>query len=323
METTTIKKQGSIASNKHADIKNIWESAQRINKILFFLVLSHFTTIAQDIRFSQWYNAPHNINPALAGATKDIHIASNYIDQWQSPTAPYKFGGFSTDVRYVKKKWKKCFIGIGVNVFSIKNKNGIETTQGNLTIAYHVYTGIKSTLGAAMQGGFAQSKGNIISLSPKEAYTDFSGGLCWIYGTGKKSDFDNIIHSASLGIAMFHFNHPDMFDEALYLKIISHARAEIGIGKSKFSLIPGILYSKQGPAEEAIAGLTAKYYLLEKAAISLGSHYINKVGFGILSEVEIKNVALGISYNINTPSLNTGKGNFEISLRYGAPNNYN
>ena len=54
---------------------------------------------AQDIHFSQFYNAPLKLNPGNAGAFRgDLRVISNYRNQWSSINSAFKTYGFSVDV---------------------------------------------------------------------------------------------------------------------------------------------------------------------------------------------------------------------------------
>ena len=49
--------------------------------------------IAQDLTFSQFYEAPLLRNPALAGIfTGDIRLKGNFRSQWGSISVPFKTG---------------------------------------------------------------------------------------------------------------------------------------------------------------------------------------------------------------------------------------
>ena len=59
-----------------------------LSKIVCFLVLTLFSCISmfgQDIRFSQFTNAPQNLNPAMIGFFEGSgRITANYRNQWDA-----------------------------------------------------------------------------------------------------------------------------------------------------------------------------------------------------------------------------------------------
>src|SRR5437762_7152005 len=62
-----------------------------------------FSTIsmhAQDIHFSQFFEAPLLRNPSLAGIfTGDIRVQAVYRNQWNSVTNAYKTGSFNAEYK--------------------------------------------------------------------------------------------------------------------------------------------------------------------------------------------------------------------------------
>ena len=58
---------------------------------LILFTSAHLAAAAQDIHFSQFFEAPLLRNPALAGVfTGDLRVQSIYRTQWQSVTTPYQ-----------------------------------------------------------------------------------------------------------------------------------------------------------------------------------------------------------------------------------------
>tara|TARA_R110002096_G_scaffold169779_4_gene341552 strand:- start:10274 stop:11293 length:1020 start_codon:yes stop_codon:yes gene_type:complete len=65
--------------------------------VLFF-ILSVFTALAQDTRFSQFYAAPIHSNPGFTGATIEHRFVMNYRNQW--PSIPGGFQAFHATYEY-------------------------------------------------------------------------------------------------------------------------------------------------------------------------------------------------------------------------------
>src|SRR3982750_4961008 len=58
------------------------------------------TSFAQDIHFSQFFEAPLLRNPSLAGIfTGDIRVQGVYRDQWNSFTNAYRSGSFNAEYK--------------------------------------------------------------------------------------------------------------------------------------------------------------------------------------------------------------------------------
>ena len=100
--------------------------------------------------------------------------------------------------------------------------------------------------------------------------------------------------------------------------------------------MPGFIYMQQGPSSEIYPGCFFRYLLREEskytgyvkgASIMIGTHLrtstINSDAFIPSVQLEVAEYTIGISYDMNISGLKTassGKGGFEISLRYGNPN---
>ncbi|MBI4929598.1 MAG: PorP/SprF family type IX secretion system membrane protein [Bacteroidetes bacterium] len=325
------------------------------------LLLSAFTVFGQDIHFSQYNLTPLVINPAQAGAYKNIEAIINYKSQWTSisPNA-YKTAMLTGDMRLMQKKWKTSWLATGISIFSDKAGDGnMKTMQGNLSFGYHTQLNDKNTLGGALLAGFAQRSIDFSQLTwdeqyvngtynaanssnepvgnAKFGYPDFGLGILYQFNKGQMYSTANDMVIIHTGLALFHLNAPkysyyDGSNEKLYTKIIGHADALIGIKNTNLSLVPGFLYMGQGPSGEILPGMYFRYMLREEskftgyvkgASIMVGTHLRIKDAFIPSVQLEIAEYTLGISYDMNVSGLKSatsGKGGFEISLRYGNPN---
>src|SRR5688572_27938025 len=76
---------------------------KRLKKNIYFLVLAFgtpLTLFAQDIHFSQFFEAPLWRNPSLAGIfTGDIRAQAVFRDQWNSVTNAYKTASINGEYR--------------------------------------------------------------------------------------------------------------------------------------------------------------------------------------------------------------------------------
>src|SRR5918993_1104384 len=83
--------------------------------MLFMLVIGQ--SFAQDIHFSQFYEAPLLRNPSLAGIfTGDIRVQAVYRDQWNSVTTGYRTGSLNAEYKMPIGKGDD-FITTGLQVF--------------------------------------------------------------------------------------------------------------------------------------------------------------------------------------------------------------
>jgi len=164
-------------------------------------------------------------------------------------------------------------------------------------------------------------------------YGDFGAGLNWDFISNPKNMASNDKITVNLGVAVFHLNQPKQKFytdnvQSLYAKLIAHGNIYLGIPKTTLAVIPGFLYMTQGSAQEINVGGLIRYGLKEESkytglvkssAIYLGGFF--RFGDSFIPTVmfELADFAVGFNYDINisgVKSLSSGKGGFEISLRY-------
>ena len=316
---------------------------------------------AQDIHFSQFYMSPLTLNPATAGAFKDINATTNFRDQWKSVSNPYKTFAIAYDMKILKDKFQNALFGVGLNVFNDRAGDGsLNTTQVSISIASHLKINTHQTLSAGLQGGFGQRSINFSALtwdnqfngfaydaslpsnepmgSNSFLYPDFGGGVLWQYKKNEMymSGGDNV--ESSLGFSVSHVNQPKFYfypsaENFLYMKYVVHGTMSFGLKGTPVSIIPGFIYYKQGPAQEIQAGSLINYTLRENSkytsfishrTIAAGVYYRWNDAVVIASLLEMSNYAIGLSYDVNVSALRKasyGRGGFEISLRYVFPAN--
>jgi len=92
------------------------------------LLLSAHNTRAQDIHFSQFYEAPLLRNPALAGIfTGDYRIQTLFRDQWNSFNNAYRTGSLSGEYKWAIGKGSD-FLTTGLEILYDEGKNTVITT---------------------------------------------------------------------------------------------------------------------------------------------------------------------------------------------------
>lgn len=334
----------------------------RLGALLAAFFLFATPAFAQDIHFSQYNLTPLLINPSQTGAYRNFEVVANYKTQWTSisPNA-FKTMMFNYDGRLMQKKWKKKWLAAGFTVFNDKaGEGGINTTQANVSIAYHAQLSSRSTLGGGLIAGGAQRNINYSNFawdeqyqngtystsnstgevspqnyqnSNKFVYADIGAGMLYQYTKGEKYASANDMIAVHAGLALFHLNQPAYsfygLSEKLYSKTVAHADILFGVKNTNLSLMPGIIYLKQGPSSEIYSGCFFRYKLQEESkftgfvkgtSLVLGTHLRLGDAFVPSVQLEIAEYTIGLSYDVNISGLKTvtsGKGGFEIALRYG------
>lgn len=311
--------------------------------LIILLAFAPFSGTAQDVHFSQFYETPQLINPALTGAFNgDIRAIINYRQQWKTIGNPFQTSMFAVDAGVIKKKWAKVVLNAGLMAYNDKaGASQFGTTQVNISVSARVTVSEKNKMAAGLQGGFAQkgignselSWGNQFNgdaydpniSSGEEAllntepffYGDFAAGLSWSFISKPKNMASNDKITANAGIALFHVNKPQQKFyleelENLYSKLVVHGRTSIGLRGINMAIIPSFYMAIQKTAQEINAGGLIRYRLKEEskhtglikeAAIYLGGHY--RVGDAFIPSLflEVANFALGVNYDLNISGL--------------------
>lgn len=312
---------------------------------------------AQDVHFSQMPYSPLTLNPALAGANSSLQAIVNYRTQWRAVASPYKTMAASVDGRINdNKRGKKGNLAYGVNFFNDQaGEARVATTNVNVTLGYHIILDRTSTLGAAVYGGFGQRSidpaagrwgsqyngmnydASIASgetfTTDRFAYGDVGAGIVYTYKEGESYMTGNDMKSFNYGFAVYHLNKPRYSflgadQEELFMRWSVFANGNIGLGNSRWSIMPGVYYQRQKTAQELLVGTYFKCRLSEasrytgrnKASyLSLGAFYRNKDAMVLKGMLEWSEYSLGVAYDVNVSSLtqvSRARGGVELFLRY-------
>jgi len=318
--------------------------------ISFSLGLLTFTGVkAQDLHFSQFFEAPLLRNPSLAGLFNgDIRIQGVYRNQWGNVTVPYKTGSFNLEYKQPIGHGDD-FITTGLQlVYDKAGTTNFTTTNILPALNYHksLSSGKSRYLSLGFMGGLVQrriDRSKITTNSQfdgsgfnpgmadgeifvKSNYTFLDGSVGMTYNSAISEG--NSGNNYFVGIAYHHFNRPkNSFyqrpDIELNPKWVFSAGVRFDVNELSYLTIQAD-HSIQGLAKETIGG--AIY------SIKIGSNYekpdyiVNLGGFLRLQDAFIPVVKLdynpfsiAISYDINISELKTAsqsQGGMELSVTY-------
>ncbi len=192
---------------------------------------------AQDPRFTQYYQSPMRLNPAMTGVFEGLwRVGANFRTQWGSVMRqPYNTYHFMADMR--TDVFKHDYIGVGFAALTDISGGGVyNITDLGLSFSYQKkLTGMRRSYGKGMtsylvagaQLGIGQRavKWNDLTFSQQyvvddnsydpnlssgegmsivrrmRLYPDLSAGLMWFATFGKRK-------SAYAGLSIFHVNMP-------------------------------------------------------------------------------------------------------------------
>ena len=310
--------------------------------IMIFCILS-VSLDAQDPRFSQFYQGPLHLNPALTGVFNgQMRVAINYRDQWTSILGAVPFRTIGASIEYRYNTWGNDYLATGISV--LRDEAGdahFNQLMGNLSLSYVKqisgggYKSVDQFLVAGAQGGLGQhsldwsrlwftrqfdvnAQDVNTMLDPGEnlsdnsdLYVNVNAGLLWYAIFNENAN-------AYAGLAAHHVNTPSVKigsgdEELLYRRLVVHAGGELPFN-DEISLLPSVLFMTQGPAMETVVGTNVRYSNNDwyEVAVRIGAwpRLTNSVNNGLSMEsivittiLEIENWDLGISYDINTSSL--------------------
>jgi type IX secretion system PorP/SprF family membrane protein len=297
---------------------------------------------AQDIHFSQFFEAPLLRNPSLAGLyTGDVRVQGVYRDQWNSVTNAYKTGSLNAEV---KKHIGRSddFMTLGLQMLYDRAGTVAWTSTHFLpAVNYHksLSSARNSYLSAGFMGGFVQKRfdlskattnsqynggglGETLS-SPQYIYLDGSAGIS--YNTNISNDpQDNLF----IGVAYHHFNRPKQSfyrntNIELHPKWVGSAGIKFGVTDYSYITIQAD-HSRQGGFVETVGGAlygiklgadpdNPDYTLHGGALIRLNDALIPVV------KLDYSPFSVALSYDVNISKLKSsslGRGGFEISVSY-------
>lgn len=313
---------------------------QKMNIIFKYalIVLVVFSTIqleAQDPRFSQFYNAPTHMNPALTGVFNGKYrLMTTYRSQYGTILAsnPYQTISAAFDMRHAVLKndfaaWGVSFLNDDAGVSNFKR------TEGTFDAAFHKYLGGNPNrdpkfLIAGAQVGFGQRSMNweqlwfsnqfkygddFAFIDYDEAtgeqfenmntgvFFDFNAGLAW-YGIFDKNK------SAYVGAAMYHITKPNVSflqdpNARLDPRYVIQAGGEFPVGLNT-SLVPAAAVMLQGAAFSTTAGMSIRYSRRDWKEIAIRAGVWSHISNRLQSDVAME--AMIVSAILETEQLNFG-----------------
>jgi len=313
------------------------------------LSISLLNVAAQDIHFSQFFEAPLLRNPSLAGIyTGDYRIQGVYRDQWNSITNAYRTGSLNAEYK-MPVGVGNDFITTGLQaVFDKAGTVGLTTTHILPAVNYHKSLSNEKTmyLSLGFMGGLIRKSIDITKittdaqfngggydgslptgetmLSPNYTTWDASVGMSFNTTFGAEQE-----HSMFIGGAYHHLNRPkNSFYRNRSIELNPKYVASIGVKWSLDELSSFTLqadHSIQGSYTETIGGALYSYKL--SADIDGNPMYTLSGGLFLrwkdalvpVLKIEWGSLSTALSYDVNVSPLKTasmGRGGFELSLSY-------
>ncbi len=315
-------------------------------KILIISFLSISCLKGQDLHFSQFYQNPLNLNPALTGVfQEDLRFTSTFRQQWQSVPVPFTTFTGSFDTKLSIKEISSGVISAGL-ILNADQAGDSQLSQIQIAAAgsYAHKLNKQNMLSIGLQLGISQrafktddlqfaNQFNGEFFDPNQnsrerfdrtslIYADLSTGFNWHFQTSERNWLD-------IGVGLFHLNEPNFsFLEENDIKLKKRwAFSGQGLFKLNEVLdISGIaLYNTRRSANELVIGTGIRYYLKKEdfSLFAIQPMLSYRVGFndaiipGIL--VLYDSWRFGLSFDINVSDFKIatgGNGGPEITVQY-------
>jgi type IX secretion system PorP/SprF family membrane protein len=233
---------------------------------------------AQDHIYSQFYNAPLYLNPALTGQFEgDIRMNMIYRNQWSGLSGDLSYLSASVDLNIPH-------FGGGVGLQFTRSSEGISyLRKNNIAGTYSYSVGDEDFVASfGIHAGFTNrqididklvfgdqidaSTGYIPGSSTAAQLPDISNRFYFDAGTGANLVFKNFM----AGAAVYHINKPDesftQVQAKLPMRIVSYASMKISLlpqysyyEDDGMYVIPSVVYYQQGASQALSAGAQFKY----------------------------------------------------------------
>ena len=237
---------------------------------------------AQDIHFSQFYQSPLNLNPAMTGVINcDQRAVVNYRNQWAGVIGANAYNTYSASYDRKLAVGRDDYFGVGGTLWGdVAGSTKFGTRQARLSFAFTKKIGGKRRVGhylsVGADGGITQRSVNVNDLRwPTQVtngqfdpsagtqefipnnnflFADFSGGLLWFSNFEERKSF-------YAGAALHHLNQANVSflerQESLYSRLTIHAGGEYPMNR-KVSIKPDFIFMSQGPHREVNAGASVR-----------------------------------------------------------------
>lgn len=303
---------------------------------------------AQDIHFSQFFEAPLLRNPALAGLfSGDLRLQTVYRTQWQSVTVPYQTTSINGEVKLAIGK-SEDFLTLGGQVLYDKAGTiALTSTHILPVINYHKSLSADRNmyLSLGFMGGLVQRRFDMSKVTTNSqydgtsynstlgtgetlansSYSYFDGTAGLSFNTQMGQDAENNFFA---GIAYHHFNKNARNSFYTSSTVDTKPKMVYSIG-AKMSATDNAYvtvhadYTQQGTYTELIAGAMLTYRLDDvenpRYFIHGGAFMRLKDALIPVAKLEMRPLAISVSYDANISKLSSaskGRGGFEMGLSY-------
>ena len=299
------------------------------------------SSTAQDVHFSQFFEAPLLRNPSLAGIFEgDVRVQCVYRTQWQSVTVPYVTQ--SVNGEYKLPAGGDDFVTVGMQILHDKaGTTDYTTTNAYPALNYHkALSSDKSTyLSMGFMGGYVQRSIDRSKVTTNHTYNSGSDGET--FASSKYSYLDGsagMSFNSTLGIdqqttyfvglAYHHFNQAkaSFYQNAgiqVHPKWVASGGIKFPVDETSYLTLEAD-YSQQSANKEVVGGVMYSRkigtdYDNPMYTINFGGYMRLNDAFIPVVKLDYHPFAVAFSYDMNVSALKTVsqyRGGFELSIAY-------
>ncbi len=300
-----------------------------------FLLLNWNTLSAQDIHFSQYWNTPIDISPALVGVDKeDTRVFGAYKSQWQSVPVGYTTFSGAMDTKWNAFNSSNGFVGLGLLFNHDQAGDGdwtLTDVSGLFSYTQQLSTGIFASVGGRIGFGHRSFKLQDLTFDNQFNGEFFDPGIAtgenftdtqtFFLDTGigfnlhlQKDDYRSKL---DVGLALHHLNTPSQNFYANSTIDIPIRKDFYAMGvlklKEKFDLLANGLFRFQDNYQEIVLGAALRIHLnttkTKELALDLGANV--RTGDAVLPYVGLlyHQWRFGFTYDINTSPFSPATSN--------------
>jgi type IX secretion system PorP/SprF family membrane protein len=306
----------------------------KISLVTICSILLACSLQAQDLHFSQFFNAPLLTNPANTGfiPDADYRLGAIYRNQWSATmTLPYKSTSVFGDAQLFRDRLENGWLGIGGVILNDQSGGGgLRSTKVYGSLAYHQQLGNSSLLSAGFNMGWVNKRIDQSKLtfpdqfdgkffdnpftavtlsSTSTSYMDVQAGMNYAYFPQ-----ENVYINA--GYSILHVNRPKetFFNDntnqgRIPMRHTGFVNAILKVN-DRVIINPNAYFTTQTRSSELVVGLNGNYNLSEYGEKQLVAGLYYRVGDAIAPMVgfEVNNLKFTFSYDATMSSLNQFNG---------------
>lgn len=318
---------------------------KNLNRCLLVIIVLSWQahTKAQDLHFSQYFNAPLLVNPANTGFIPDgeYRAGLNYRNQWASLGNPYKTFSVYGDGQLFGERFENGWVGIGGALLrDVAGSGDLTTTRAFASVAYHQAIGLGSLVSAGFNVGYVNKRVDFTKLTfdnqwngkffditapsgepfatNQVNYFTLQAGLNYAYYPNQNTYLNVGFSASNINRPKESFFTDGLVDTRLATRLTTFVNGSFRAADAVI-LNPNLYVSTMAGSMEVVAGGTAQRNLggNGNTQLIMGVYYrVNDALIPVLG-VQQNGYKFTFSYDATSSSLknfNQGRGAYEMSI---------